>query len=128
MVKYFFIGLLTLTLAGCALGAGYQAATASWVGASIEEVLAAWGPPSATEPLRAGERSYIWDEYLTDSIPTVTYDETFGATYEYNTLLCRREIIADALGRVRSAWNSYDCWQVDSLPEARVVSETGLGE
>lgn len=120
-MKRIIFALVTVMLtAGCALGVGYRQATDSWGGAPIEEVIKAWGPPGATEPLSKGQRLYIWTEYVTDTIPTITVDEVTGLTsYDYDTIVCERRVTTDAYGVINSTWNSYECWQSNNIPEAR---------
>ena len=126
--KLLAAGLLLLAVAGCALGGTYQAATASWTGASIEEVIAAWGSPDNTEPRPGGERFYQWVEVISEGPdPTqlanlMAGDPAANPSSFYTEYVCQREITADLNGKIKSAWNSYDCWRSDNIPEARQVA------
>lgn len=119
------IFMLSMGLAGCALGTSYQIATESWVGAPIEEIIAAWGNPEATEALPDGERLYRWSETMWEGpdpsqlAALMAADPAAPYSSFYTTYICRREIISDSNGRIRTAWNSYDCWRSDHLPAAR---------
>ena len=132
-LKFLLLTLVVIAVSGCALGVRYQTATASWVGAPIEDVLSAWGYPDITEPRPDGERLYKWVEYIWDGYdpsqvaaamandPTAAYS-SFGTDYA-----CLREITTDVYGKVKTAWNSYDCWRSDNIPETRPAGpETGV--
>ncbi len=120
--RFLVLGILLLAAGGCAVGTQYRAATESWVGGSIEEVIAAWGNPNNTEPLPQGERFYQWVEVIwegpdfSQAAALAANDPTVNLYSEY---VCRREIYTDMYGRIKTAWNDYDCWRSDNIPEAR---------
>ena len=113
-MRLIMILALMLASGACAVApqnVQYRRATESWIGASIEDVIAAWGDPGGTEPLPDGGRQYLWEEpVLVLSAPEPTTD------------ICTRGISADKTGRVVQAKSSYSCWQSYELPRARDAS------
>lgn len=54
------ISALTLTAAGCATEAKYNAKVQTWVGRTAESVTQSWGPPDVTEKRPNGDQVMVY--------------------------------------------------------------------
>lgn len=116
--------LLLCFFAGCASYA--ELATKSWVGAPIEKVIAAWGNPNSTTPLKKGERKYTWWETRWEWEERVEtedeikhrekYNIPYIPSYENVEYTCTRVIIADISGMIRDAYTIELCDGFDAPP------------
>lgn len=56
------VACIAFALAGCVTPAGIERSLASWEGASLEQVIAQWGPPS--DQIGTGEMvTYKWNSF-----------------------------------------------------------------
>jgi hypothetical protein len=100
--------LAGLALAGCATTNRYERMLQSWVGASADDLIETWGPPSAAAPLGDGGRILEWS-WLGG---TVVYAQRLG----YGTLAtgsqawCQTSFRVDERNRViRWSWRGNSC-------------------
>lgn len=63
---------LGLIMAGCATEEGYRQLLARWTGASADDLIISWGPPTREATLSDGRRVLQYDEVLTSYYPGAT--------------------------------------------------------
>jgi hypothetical protein len=71
MRRWLTIGcLLPALAAGCATKANYRDVVASWVGASADDLVRAWGAPQSTYRLDSGNEILVWEDTHASTMPT----------------------------------------------------------
>ena len=70
------------SLAGCATGKHTEEAMLSWMGSSIDELIASWGPPDSSMQFPGGKTIYSWTDQRSYTTPTTTKTTVTGSVYQ----------------------------------------------
>ncbi len=110
-MKHSVMRILNLSLAvaliGCASTANYQRALNTWVGASVDELIFAWGPPSNSADLSSGGRVL---SYFQSSTSVIT--QSFSSGLAVSTPVessCQTLFRSDDSGVITSYKITGDC-------------------
>lgn len=69
-------------IAGCATTANYERILNSWTGASADDLVRSWGPPTGTFRMANGNQLYVYDRRSSSTYTTPVY-VTPGQTTGY---------------------------------------------